>query len=205
MKKYAFDVGELNGEVTERIKNIKKILDAVGNCEITSNIQGVRWSKLLMNATFSGMSAALGCSFGDVLSNKVAMKSVANIADETIKVAHSHHLQLEIMQGKDFESLELKNQEDISNKIEFYSEVWGPHSNLKASMLQDLEKGRKTEVNYINGHIVKKGKQTNVRTPFNELVCQLVQEAEKMKKSPDFKENIVKFQAFINNNVSAYK
>ena len=47
----------------------------------------------------------------------------------------------------------------------FYEEVWGPHANLKASMLQDLEKGRKTEIDYINGHVIKKRKREKYTNP----------------------------------------
>ncbi|WP_101845355.1 ketopantoate reductase family protein [Halobacillus sp. Marseille-P3879] len=204
MKKYAFDIGEIDGEITDRIGRVKEILDTVGHCEITPNIRGVRWSKLLMNTTFSGMSAALGCNFGAVLKSSDAMKILANLADETIKVAHSHQVKLELMQGKDFEFLELENQSEIPGKLDFYNEVWGPHANLKASMLQDLQKGKPTEINYINGHVVKKGIQANVRTPFNQLVCQLVQEAETEKRVPDFEENLVKFNKFLNKNVNAF-
>ncbi|MBM7553992.1 ketopantoate reductase family protein [Thalassobacillus pellis] len=204
MKNYAFDVGELNGEVTNRINQVKTLLDTVGRCEITTNIQGVKWSKLLMNATFSGMSAALGCTFGDILNNPYAMKSLANIANETIKVAHSHNLKLAKMQGKDFEILELTEQSDIKEKMGFYHEVWGPHAKLKASMLQDLEKGRATEINFINGHVVEMGKQTKVQTPFNELVCKLVQEAEQKSRIPEFKENIVNFKSLLDSYVSAF-
>ncbi|WP_082232761.1 ketopantoate reductase family protein [Halobacillus massiliensis] len=205
MKKYAFDVGELDGKPTARVHTVKKILDKVGHCEITTNIQGVKWSKLLMNATFSGMSAALGCTFGDVLNNAVAMKSLANIADETIKVARSHHVELENMQGKDFRTLELQSQEDVKDKLEFYQEVWGPHANLKASMLQDLEKGRTTEISYINGYIAKKGEQTGIETPFNDLVVQLVKKAEEETKLPVFKENITKFEHLLESYASAFK
>ncbi|WP_099159597.1 ketopantoate reductase family protein [Virgibacillus ndiopensis] len=202
MKKYAFDIGELNGRITDRIRRGKEILDAVGYSEITPNIQGVKWSKLLMNTTFSGMSAALGCTFGEVLNNPVAIKSVANIADETIKVAREHDIRLEEMQGRDFQYLELKDQNSISDKLEFYHDVWRPHAKLKASMLQDLEKGKPTEINFINGHVVNKGKQSNVPTPFNQLVCQLVQEAQREKKIPEFQENIINFKELIDKNIS---
>lgn len=203
MRKYAFDIGELTGEITERIKTIKAILETVGYTEIITNINGMKWSKLLMNATFSGMSAALGCTFGEVLSNPDAMRSLANIADETIKVARSHHIRLVEMQGKDFEFLELESQTDVSGKIAFYEEVWGPHANLKASMLQDLEKGKKTEIDYINGHVSEKGREKNIPTPYNDLVCTLVNESEKAKKLPVFEENIYMFNSLSNNLLKA--
>lgn len=194
VKKYAFDIGELNGEISERLITIKEILDTIGDCEMSTNILGVKWSKLLMNATFSGMSASLGCTFGDVLNNNEAMISLANIADETIKTSRANNIALEKIQGKDMEFLELENQESISEKMEFYHEVWDPHANTKASMLQDLEKNIKTEIDFINGYVAKKGSEQNISTPFNDLVCHLVKEAETTKELPVFNQNIEAFQ-----------
>lgn len=195
VEKYAFDIGELDGKIRDRLYKIKDILEAVGYCEIVDNINGMKWSKLLMNTTFSGMSAALGCTFGKVLNSKDAMRALSNIADETVKVARAHDIKLALMQGKDFEDLELDSQEDIPNKMPFYEEVWGPHALLKASMLQDLEKGIKSEINDINGYLADKGAEKGVPTPFNDLVVKLVQEAEATKEVPDFDVNIVKFNA----------
>lgn len=196
VKHYAFDIGELDGSITPRLGEVKSILDLVGHCEISSNIMGIKWSKLLMNATFSGMSAALGCRFGEVLFSEAAMVSLAHIADETIKVAHAHGIQFELMQGKDFGFLELEDEKDIPNKMSFYQEVWEPHSNTKASMLQDLEKQRKSEIEYINGFVSQKGKESGIKTPFNDLVVQFVKEAENTKTVPDFTTNLARFKSF---------
>jgi len=193
MQNYAFDIGELDGSITPRIQEVKKVLDLVGHCHISANIQGIKWAKLLMNATFSGMSAALGCRFRDILRNEAAMFHLAHIADETIKVAHAHGIRLEPMQGKDMEFLELRDHDDVPNKMSFYREVWGPHSNTKASMLQDLEKQRPTEIDYINGFVSKKGREAGLKTPYNDLVVQLVKEAEKKGRPPKFEDNIVYF------------
>lgn len=121
------------------------------------------------------------------------MFHLAHIADETIKVAHAHGIRLEPMQGKDMEFLELRDLDDVPNKMSFYREVWGPHSNTKASMLQDLEKQRPTEIDYINGFVSKKGREAGLKTPYNDLVVQLVKEAEKKGRPPKFEDNIVYF------------
>ncbi|MCU9601928.1 ketopantoate reductase family protein [Pallidibacillus thermolactis] len=199
VQKYAFDIGELNGEITTRVQKIAEILNLVGHCKVSDHILGIKWAKLLMNSTFSGMSAALGCTFGDVLYNEKAMYSLACIADETIKVAHGLGITLPPMQGKDFEFLELKDESDIPNKMDFYKEVWNPHVNLKASMLQDLEKRKKTEIDYINGYVSAKGKLVGVKTPYNDLVVKLVKQAEEQKVVPDFFVNIDKFERLKNN------
>ncbi|MFJ5770868.1 ketopantoate reductase family protein [Psychrobacillus sp. NPDC093180] len=193
VQKYAFDIGELNGSITPRLEKISSILGLIGHCEVSDNILGIKWSKLLMNTTFSGMSAALGCTFGDVLNSERAMYNLAHIADETIKVAHALGVKMVPMQGKNFEFLELKNDSCIPNKMEFYREVWAPHKNLKASMLQDLEKGRKTEIDYINGYICEKGREVGINTPYNDLVVKLVKKAEEEKYVPEFSVNLQYF------------
>lgn len=197
VKKYAFDIGELEGRITSRVREIADILSLVGCCKVSNNILGIKWAKLLMNSTFSGMSAALGCTFGEVLHNERAMYSLAYIADETIKVAHALGIKLVPMQGKDFEFLELKDESDVQSKMSFYKEVWTPHVKLKASMLQDLEKGKKTEIDYINGHVSTKGKLVGIKTPYNDLVVELVKEAEEQKVLPDFNVNLEKFNRLI--------
>lgn len=191
---HAFTIGELNGRMTKRIQVVQDILSSIGKCEVSTNIIGIKWTKLLMNATFSGMSAALGATFGDVLKDSKAMAALANVADETIKVAHANDISLEKMMGKNFEDLELKEGQTYRDKLAFYHEVWTPHSDLKASMLQDLEKGIKTEIDFINGFISRKGKELGIATPFNDLVCELIREAEATKVLPHFDINISRFE-----------
>src|SRR5699024_10251108 len=98
--------------------------------------------------------------------------------DETIKVAHAKHIKLASIQGRNFEYLELNNQKDIQNKLGFYNEVWKPHSKLKASMLQDLEKGVITEINHINGHVIEEGTKYCIHTACNKIVYQIVDDSE---------------------------
>ena len=174
IENYAFDIGELDGKDTLRIRQAQKLLSLVGTTHIVDNLMGVKWAKLLMNATFSGMSAALGSTFGDVLNDNTTIQCIAFIADETIRVANALGVRLAKMQGRDFEYLKLKGKSDISDKLQFYHDVWDQHANLKASMLQDLEKNRKTEIDYINGFVSKKGAEVGIATPFNDKVLEMV-------------------------------
>lgn len=174
MENFAFDIGELDGQDTLRIREAGKILRLVGNVHILDNLMGLRWAKVLMNATFSGMSAALGVTFGEVLNDSITIQCIAHIADETIRVANACGVRMAIMQGKDFETLKLNGREDIPGKIPFYHDVWDQHAQLKASMLQDLEKKQKTEIDFINGLVCRKGRETGIPTPFNDKVVEMV-------------------------------
>jgi 2-dehydropantoate 2-reductase len=177
VEKFAFEIGEIDGVVRPRLEKVKEVLSTAGGTTILTNLMGIRYTKLLMNSTFSGMSAALNGTFSDVLANPKAMICVAHIADEVIKVCHGLGYRMVEMQGSDFELLELNSKDDIPAKMSFYKKVWGRHNN-KASMLQDLEKGKKTEIDYINGVVCRGGRKCGIPTPFNDKVVELVKEAE---------------------------
>ncbi|WP_378953262.1 ketopantoate reductase family protein [Pelosinus sp. sgz500959] len=177
VEKFAFEIGEIDGVLRPRLEKVKETLSAAGGTTILTNLMGIRYTKLLMNSTFSGMSAALNGTFSDVLVNPKAMVCVAHIADEVIKVCHSLGYRMVEMQGADLEQLELNSKADIPGKMEIYKKVWGRHNN-KASMLQDLEKGKKTEIDYINGVVCQAGRKCGILTPFNDMVVSLVKEAE---------------------------
>lgn len=178
MENFAFEIGEMDGKDTPRIREAQKFLNMVGHTEVMDNLMGIRWSKLLMNATFSGMSAAMAVTFGEVLNDEVTLRCIAHIADETVRVANACGIRLALMQGKDFEHLRLDAPKDIPSKFPFYHEVWDQHVALKASMLQDLEKGRPTEIDFINGIVCHKGKEMGLDTPYNDKVVELVKRQE---------------------------
>lgn len=186
VEKFAFEIGELDGVDRPRLTQVQEYLQCVGRTEILTDLMGVRYAKVLMNATFSGMSAALACTFGDVLANPKAMTCLAFIADECIKVSHAHGVRLAKMQGEDFQAFEFQNPEEIPSKMALYQKIWSKHVKLKASMLQDLEKGRDCEIDYINGFVCKKGREKNVSTPFNDRVVDLVTEAQARRGVNDF-------------------
>ena len=178
VQKFAFEIGEIDGVIRPRLKAIQDYLECVGRTEIRDNLTGIKFTKLLMNCSFSGMSAALGCTFGDVLANPKAMTCLAFVVNECIATARARGVRLVEMQGEDMESFAFDSAADIPGKMPLYRKIWGPHAKLKASMLQDLEKGRDCEIGYINGMICDYGRACGVATPFNDKIVELVTEAQ---------------------------
>lgn len=185
-RKFAFTIGEMDGVLRPRMQQVKEILGTVGKAEVIPNLMEVRWTKLLMNATFSGMSAALNCTFGDVLNNPKAMEYVAHIADETVRACHAQGYRMVEVLGESFEQFELKSDAEILPKIELFKKLWNGQGAQKGSMIQDLEKGRKTEVDCINGVVCQKGREAGFPTPYNDKVVELIKEEEKNGKLHDF-------------------
>lgn len=172
--KMTYEIGELDGRITERIKKVAAVLNKAGKAEIVTNLQGARWSKLLLNATGSGMSTVIGGTFGDVLDNGKALLCVAHIGNETVRVARARGIKMEPMQGNDIGMLAFDNKQELQQVLAMYLQVFGPHRLLKASMLQDLEKGRKCESDAINGTVSSWGKKVGVPTPVNDQVVKII-------------------------------
>ncbi|HWL28691.1 MAG TPA: 2-dehydropantoate 2-reductase [Burkholderiaceae bacterium] len=192
VRKFAFEIGEIDGAMRPRLAQVQAYLSCVGTTTILPDLMGIRWSKVLMNATFSGMSAALGCTFGEVMDDPRALRCIAFLADETVRAAHAAGHRMAMMQGEDFEQFLLASPRDVEARLPLIERIWNQHRQLRASMLQDLEKGRDTEINFINGVVRDTGRQFGMPTPFNDRVIELVVEAQSRRQVPTFS-NIARF------------
>ncbi|MDR1322492.1 MAG: ketopantoate reductase family protein [Gracilibacteraceae bacterium] len=180
-KKAAFDLGELSGGITPRIKAVATILDNVGKCNVMEDLMDARWTKLLVNASGSGLSAALNCTYGEVIDNPKALTAKAIIAKECLEVCHAEGHKMLTAFDTDIESLYWKNRSEMRRVREIFFHWYDPRRNGKASMLQDLEKKLPTEIDFINGHVAAYGRKHGIATPVNTRVVELVKEAEARK------------------------
>lgn len=175
----SFSLGRFSGPVDSTVLAIRDILEIMGAVHIEENFMGARWTKLLINATFSGMATALGCTFGDVVDNKEARKIAQLVMKECFDVAKASNITLEPMQGKNISKLFDYNG-PVKKKISFLliPAAMKKHRALKPSMLQDIEKGKKTEIDAINGAVSTAGKAVDVATPYNDIIVDLIRKIE---------------------------
>lgn len=170
-----FTLGSLEGGANERVKKAKAVLECMGEVIVSENLLGLRWTKLLMNATFSGLSTALGTTFGGVLDSDEAMKLILRLGKECLDVAAEKGITLEPYEGYDFYTAFRRGSKATNDaSIALIREIWMPHYKLTASMAQDILKGRKCEIFDINGVVCGSGRETGIPTPVNDLVVQLV-------------------------------
>lgn len=192
-EKAAFQIGELNGKDTPRIKEVQKVLSHVGGTAISDNLLGTKWSKLLINAAFSGLSAAGNCTFGQVADNENGLESALYIINEGLKAGETDNVKFAQMGPIDMYDFAITPGEDLSKILAGLKSAMNASKDLKASMLQDLEKGRKTEINDINGVIAEVGNEHDIPTPFNDLVIKIVTKAQDTGKLPVFDETMEAF------------
>ena len=188
----SFSFGSMDGHKGETFDEIVRILNVMGDVQIEDNFIGARWSKLLINSAFSGMSAVCGKTFGEVAKFKPSRKIIQRIIKECIDVADANAIKIEPIQGKDVvKILDYKGSFKKWLSFVIIPIAIKKHRLLKASMLQDIEKGIPCEIDYINGIVSAYGKKAGVSTPFNDKVIEIVHKFESGELAPSL--NNVKY------------
>lgn len=181
----SFSLGAISTQRSKHFDRVKELLELMGKVDVEENFIGTRWSKLLINAAFSGMSAVLGCTFGEAAGPHDSRRIVQALIKECIDVCQAGSIRIEPVQGKDIVKL-LNYTNPLKRAFSFFiiPIAIRKHAKLKASMLQDLEKGKLTEVDAINGAVSNYGKKVSCPTPMNDKVVEIIHLIEKGKLRP---------------------
>lgn len=174
-----FGMGSMTGEFTPAFNAVKAILENMGPVETEKDLAGVRWSKLLINASLSGIGTVIGGTFGDVLDKKKARSAALYVIKECIDVAHASGITFARMHGKDIVKL-LYFTNPVKKIVAgiLFRAALKKHKKLRASMLQDLEKGKPCEIDSLNGIICEYGKKHGIPTPFNDKIVEIIHRAQ---------------------------
>ncbi len=157
-------IGELDGRISPRIERIAATFEAAGmKLVVSRNIMGAMWDKLLVNIATGALSGITRLAYGGLYAvPELEVTAMAAVA-EAIAVAKASGIELETLHPHD---------------------AWvkagsGLPPEFKASMLQSLEKGSVTEVDFINGAVVRAGAKAGVPTPVNATLVACVKGIER--------------------------
>lgn len=189
----SFHMGKMKGITDEQVAQVKQLLETMCPVHIEENLLGARWSKLLINATFSGLGTVVGGLFGDV-SESPEVKGIAlKCMKECIDVGHAAGAEFAPVQGKDITKLfYYKNGLKKAFALFLLPIAMKKHRLLEPSMLQDLKKGKPCEVDAINGVVCDWGRKCGVATPINDRIVEVIKK-EQAGELPLSKENIKLF------------
>ena len=171
----SFHMGKMEGISDEQFDKVKALLELMCPVHEEKNLLGARWSKLLINATFSGLGTVVGGTFGAVSGNKDTRKVAVRAMKEVIDVGHAAGAEFAPVQGKDITKLFYYK----SAFKRFIATLLIPiamkkHKNIEPSMLQDLKKGKPCEVDAINGVVCEWGRKCGVSTPINDRIVEVI-------------------------------
>lgn len=151
-------IGELYKGKTDRIKHIADLFNEVGiETSVSENITKEIWFKGVINSCINPLTTIFQCKNGYLLKNPILEKIVENICKESTNIARIHGINITYNQTIQ------KTKEVIKNTSENYS-----------SMLQSFKKGKKTEIDSINGKLVTMGKIHSVDISLNKILIYLV-------------------------------
>jgi len=182
----AIHLGELDGMKTERIKGLARVLKAVTPVVVTDNIQGAQWSKLAINCTITTIGALTGENLGALLKDGKARQAFLGLYREVIDTALALGVRLERI-AVDPMLLYAPGNSGVLTRLfkDLLVRVVGrKYGKLKSSSLQSLERGRKTEIDFLNGYVVEQALKAGVPTPLNQCLTRMIQEIEQGRRRP---------------------
>lgn len=173
----SFHMGKMDGVSDAQFKMVKDILEMMCPVEFEDNLLGARWSKLLINATFSGLGTVVGGTFGSISENAKAKPIALATMKECIDVGHAAGVEFAPVQGKDITKLfYYKNGLKKAFAKLLLPIAMKKHRDIVPSMLQDIRNDKKCEIEAINGVVCEYGKKHNVPTPYNDKIVEVVKQ-----------------------------
>ncbi len=155
-------IGEYDGRNSKRANEIVKAITETGlSVEGTRNIRGVLWSKAIVNSAINPVSALTRLSNGQVGSTSGLRSVMYSVITEGVRVSSAERVRLH-----------------PSSPRETMRSILRATAKNKSSMLQDVEHNRQTEIEQLNGMILRTAKKHGIRAPTTELLFQLVKALE---------------------------
>jgi 2-dehydropantoate 2-reductase len=175
-----FRAGEHDGRVTPRVEQIAAMLKVVDGSKATDNLWGERWSKLCANAMGNPVQAMSGLGSFEIASSEVGRAITIHLAAESARVGLALGYTIPKINGAAAEQWADADRRETWQALD---DMLRPKSasgrNWKASMAQDVAKGRPTEIDYMNGFVVEKGREAGVPTPVSAAVVETVGEIDR--------------------------
>lgn len=161
--KYTYS-GELTGEITDRIQAVCDEFNKAGLlCEVSDNIKGLIWDKLLINVAAGALCGITRLPYGPLYEEEYIKETAVAAIQEGIDVAKAA-------------GVKLKSEDP---EYPWYAASEGLPGTFKTSILQSLELKRPTEIDFINGSVVEWGKKFGIPTPVNQTLVTCVKGIEK--------------------------
>ncbi len=167
-KKGAVAIGELMGHESERVLQIRDVFTAAGiPCRLSKDIRRSKWEKMCWNCVFNPITVLINDRVSKALEHPEMMRVIHQIVDEITAVSAAVKVPLP--------------QDMPERVVKWTQEIRDIHT----SMYDDWKAGRPTEIDYLNGYIVQKGRELGVPTPVNEALTAMIKTiTEKEKTGP---------------------
>lgn len=184
-----FRVGQPDGQITERVKQVQELVALTDSAIATEDLASERWTKLVLNVMGNGVSACTGLISRDTIADDHLRQFMAQLGSEAIRVGQKlghrlgemHHLDPEIIARAGENDPAAKKAYDENRLGSISKGSGGEH---RPSMGQDMVKGRRTEIEFMNGLVVREGQKAGIATPANAHLTDIVGKVERGELKP---------------------
>jgi 2-dehydropantoate 2-reductase len=184
-----FRAGEVHGRVTQRAEEVCRLVSAADSAKVTQNLWGERWSKLVINVMGNGLSACTGLSGSEMLQNAAVRRFSTRLGSEAIRVGQALGYQLEEIMHLPPETIARagEGEEEALRRYEEqrFKDAKHTAAEQRPSMGQDMQKGRRTEIEYLNGFVVRQGEPLGLACRANAALTDIVKRVEQGELAPD--------------------
>src|SRR6202163_4686687 len=184
-----FRAGEVHGRITQRAEEICRLVGYADSAKVTGNLWGERWSKLVANAMGNGLSACTGLPGGQMLQSEPIRRFSTRLGSEAIRVGQAHGYQLEEILHLPPETIARAGEGDEAAMHacdeQRFKDGKKTASEQRPSMGQDMQKGRRTEIEFLNGFVVREGGKVGLSCSANAVLTDIVKRVERNELSPD--------------------
>jgi 2-dehydropantoate 2-reductase len=165
-----FKIGEHDGTESARARELVTLLSAVAESKVTTNLWGERWSKLAINCMANPLSGLTGLGTLDVRTIPAIAAVGVHLGAEAIAVGRAVGHEVEPIYGIPVQRyLDAYAGQGLAELLADIAAIARARGGGQPSLLQDVVKGRRTEIDYLNGYVCREGR-VSVRTPFNDAV-----------------------------------
>lgn len=148
-------IGEMDGRISERVNRVAEVFNHAGLATVvSSNIMGIIWDKLLINIATGALCTITRLPYGGLYKMPQLMETALEAVAEGMAVAKAMGVQLSIREPKEA----------------WFKASEGLPDDFKPSMLQSIEQRMPTEIDFINGSVVRLGEKWGVPTPVNKTL-----------------------------------
>jgi 2-dehydropantoate 2-reductase len=177
-----FKVGEMHGRSTPRAQALAELLEKVDHAKVTTDLWGERWAKLCANSMTTGLSGLTGLSLRDVYAREDTRTVAIRLGAEALAVGRALGFDTPALFGvppdawrqPGTQAMDALKQQSASMTADGMS-----------GTLQDLRKGRPTEVEYFNGFIAAEGRRAGVKVAGHAAVAAMIREVERGQRPID--------------------
>jgi 2-dehydropantoate 2-reductase len=170
-----FKIGEHDGQETPRARALVEAMNAVAPTKLTTNLWGERWSKLAINCMVNAICGLSGLGSMEARTDPEIQLMSIQLGSEVIQVGRACGHEVEPIYGivaqRFVDAAAGRGVAEIQADM---SSVGKSRSGGRPSMLQDVMRRRRTEIDYLNGYVAEQGRRVGVKTPFNDAVVDLM-------------------------------